>query len=275
MSPTAPAHPGSVLVVNSGSSSIKYQLVDPVGGEAIASGIVERIGEDEGSVRHTYGGSTTTRTDPVADHGAGLRAVLALFAEVGPDLTQAHVVGVGHRVVHGGAVFGAPVVVDDEVVAQIDALSPLAPLHNPPNLTGIQVARELHALVESGDEDASLALDVYLHRLRKYIGAYYAVLGRVDVITFTAGVGENDDIVRARALEGLEPLGIAVDPERNAGRKKEPTIISPDWTSTLVMVVPTNEELAIARQAIATIEAAGYEGTSDESDPAPAATGHA
>ena len=75
-----------MLVVNSGSSSIKYQLVDPVGGEAIASGIVERIGEDEGSVRHTYGGSTTERTDPVADHGAGLRAVLALFDEVGPDL---------------------------------------------------------------------------------------------------------------------------------------------------------------------------------------------
>ena len=101
------------------------------------------------------------------------------------------------------------------------------------------------------------------------------MLGRVDVITFTAGVGENDAVVRARALEGLESLGIAVDAERNAGRKKEPTIISPDWTSTLVMVVPTNEELAIARQAVATIEAAGYEGTSDESDPAPAATGHA
>ena len=401
MTATAPSHPGSVLVVNSGSSSIKYQLVDPVGGDAIASGIVERIGEDQGSVRHTYAGSTTERTDPVPDHGAGLRAVLALFDEVGPDLARAHVVAVGHRVVHGGAVFDSPVVVDDEVVAQIDALSPLAPLHNPPNLTGIQVARELlpdvphvvvfdtaffrtlpeaaatyaidrevarvlgrrpedlnqivlhlgngasasavrggvavetsmgmtpleglvmgtrsgdldpavlihlqrnaglsvdevddllnrrsglkglagendfrelHKLVDAGDEGAVLALDVYLHRLRKYVGAYAAVLGRVDVITFTAGVGENDDIVRARALEGLEPLGIAVDPARNAGRKKEPTVISPDWTSTLVMVVPTNEELAIARQALSTIEAAGFEGTSDESDPAPAATGHA
>ena len=130
--------------MNSGSSSIKYQLVDPVGGEAIASGIVERIGEDEGSVRHTYARrhDASART-PIADHGAGLRAVLALFEEVGPDLAQAHVVAVGHRVVHGGAVFGSPVVVDDDVVAQIDALSPLAPLHNPPNLTGIRVAREL------------------------------------------------------------------------------------------------------------------------------------
>jgi acetate kinase len=142
-------------------------------------------------------------------------------------------------------------------------------------LAGENDFRELHKLVEAGDEDATLALDVYVHRLRKYIGAYHAVLGRVDVIVFTAGVGENDDIVRARALEGLEAMGIAVDRERNAGRKKEPTIISPDWASTLVMVVPTNEELAIAREAVATIEAAGLEGTSDESDPAPAVAGHA
>ena len=431
MTPITQPHPGSahgahgsVLVVNSGSSSIKYQLVNPVGGEAIASGLVERIGESEGLVKHTYAGNTTVRTDAVPDHEAGLRAVLGLFAEVGPDLAEAHVVAVGHRVVQGGSVFGSPVIVDDDVVAQIDALSPLAPLHTPPNLTGIQVARELlpdvphvvvfdtaffrtlpeaaatyaidravakahdvrrygfhgtshqyvsgkvarvlgrkledlnqivlhlgngasasavrggvavetsmgmtpleglvmgtrsgdvdpavlihlqrnagmsvddiddllnrrsglkglagendfrelHKLVEAGDEDATLALDVYVHRLRKYIGAYHAVLGRVDVIVFTAGVGENDDIVRARALEGLEAMGLAVDLERNEGRKKEPTIISPDWASTLVMVVPTNEELAIARQVVATIEAAGFEGTSDESDPAPAATGHA
>ena len=415
---------GSVLVLNSGSSSLKYQLVNPVGGEAIAAGTIERIGEESGIVKHRFAGNTTTREEPVADHGQALRIALGLFDEVGPTLSEADVYAVGHRVVHGGAIFSQPVLVDDEVVRQIDELSPLAPLHNPPNVTGIRVARdllpdvphvavfdtaffstlpdaastyaldrevaaehgvrrygfhgtshqyvsgkvarvlgrriedlnqivlhlgngasasavrggvavetsmgmtpleglvmgtrsgdidpavlihlqrnaglsvddvddllnrrsglkglagendfrELHALVDAGDEKASLALDVYLHRLRKYIGAYHAVLGRVDVITFTAGVGENDDIVRARALEGLEALGIAVDPERNAGRKKEPTTISPDWTSIRVMVVPTNEELAIARQAVATIEAAGYEGTSDESDPAPAATGHA
>src|SRR5690606_24579952 len=118
-------------------------------------------------------------------------------------------------------------------------------------LSGENDFRELHRLREEGDTDAQLALDVYLHRLRKYIGAYHAVLGRVDVISFTAGVGQNDDEVRALALAGLESLGIAVDPERNAGRKSEPTIISPDWTSTLVMVVPTNEELAIARQCLA------------------------
>ncbi|WP_182111980.1 MULTISPECIES: acetate/propionate family kinase [unclassified Actinotalea] len=393
---------GSVLVINSGSSSVKYQLVNPVGGEAIASGLVERIGEAEGYIRHTFGGIRTERRDPVPDHGAALRAVLDLFAEAGPDLAEAHVVAVGHRVVHGGAVFSEPVLVDDDVVKAIEEISPLAPLHNPANLRGIEVARqllpdvphvvvfdtaffqtlpdaastyaldrevaekhgvrrygfhgtshqyvsgkvsrvlgrrvtdlnqivlhlgngasasavrggvavetsmgmtpleglvmgtrtgdidpavivhlyrnagmsideiddllnrrsglkglagqndfrELHQLVEAGDEAASRALDVYIHRLRKYVGAYLAVLGRVDVIAFTAGVGENDDIVRARALAGLEGLGIAVDPERNAGRKSQPTIISPDWTSTLVMVVPTNEELAIARQAVALI----------------------
>ena len=395
----------TVLVINSGSSSIKYQLVDPDGGDAVASGIVERIGEAGSTIKHTYDGRTTKQNDPIADHGAGLRAVLALFASVGPDLTQAHVVAVGHRVVQGGAVFDGPVVVDDEVIAKIEALSPLAPLHNPAHVIGLRVARELfpdvphvvvfdtaffrtlpeaaatyaidaevaaahsirrygfhgtshqyvsaavaeflgrapadlnqivlhlgngasasavrggiavdtsmgltpleglvmgtrsgdldpaivihlmrnggmsvdevddllnrrsglkglcgendfrvlHDLVAAGDEKAKLALEVYIHRLRKYIGSYYAVLGTVDVIVFTAGVGENDDIVRARALEHLDSFGIDLDLALNAIRSKEPRIVSTEGSATLVMVVPTNEELAIARQAIATIAAA-------------------
>jgi len=134
---------GTVLVVNSGSSSIKYQLVDPVGGTAIASGIVERIGEEAGVVKHTFGDTTVERTDPVPDHAAGLRTVLGLFDEVGPQLSEAHVIAVGHRVVHGGSTFAGPAVVDDRVIGEIDALSPLAPLHNPPAVTGITVAREL------------------------------------------------------------------------------------------------------------------------------------
>lgn len=404
----------TVLVVNSGSSSIKYQLVDPVEGGAIASGLVERIGEATGSITHTFAGTTTERTRPIADHGDGLRAVLELFEHEGPDLSTAS--AVGHRVVHGGSVFDGPALVTDEVIAQIEALSPLAPLHNPPNLTGIRVARELlpdvphvvvfdtaffrtlpeaaatyaiakdvaeahgvrrygfhgtshqyvsarvaevlgrrpqdvnqivlhlgngasasavrggvavetsmgmtpleglvmgtrsgdvdpavlihlqrnaglsvddvddllnrrsglkglagendfralHTLIGDGDQDAALAFEVYIHRLRKYVGAYVAVLGRVDVITFTAGVGENDPVVRARALENLEPLGIAVDADLNAVRSREPRIISPDWATTTVMVVPTNEELAIARQAVSLI--------GDEIDDDPAEVGHA
>ena len=112
---------GTVLVINAGSSSIKYQLVDPVGGEAIASGIVERIGQDVGIVTHKYAGSEARLDQPVADHSVGLRLVLDLFAKHGPDLDAAHIVAVGHRVVQGGAVFSGPVVVTDEVVEQITA----------------------------------------------------------------------------------------------------------------------------------------------------------
>jgi len=403
MSTTTPSeHRTSVLVINSGSSSIKYQLVTPDDGEAIASGLVERIGEGTGAVKHVTGGTTTRREVPVPDHAEGLRIVLGLFDEIGPDLEDAHVVAVGHRVVQGGARYDGPVLVDADVERTIEELSPLAPLHNPPNLTGIRVAqallpdvphvavfdtaffrhlpdaaatyaidaqvaathrvrrygahgtshqyvsqqvaqlldrpladlhqivlhlgngasasavrggvavetsmgltpleglvmgtrsgdidpavvfhlhrnagmsideiddllnrrsgikglsgendfRALHDLVAAGDAGARLALDVYLHRLRKYVGAYHAVLGRLDVIAFTAGVGENDDVVRAGALAGLEPLGIEVDPARNEGRKSEPTVISPDGARVTVLVVPTNEELAIARQALEAI----------------------
>ena len=400
---TAHGAHGSVLVINSGSSSVKYQLVNPVGGEAIASGLIERIGEDEGRVTHKFAGNTTRREMVVADHGAALRIALDLFTEHGPNLDEADVVAVGHRVVQGGSKFSGPVLIDDQVVQDITDLIPLAPLHNPGHVRGIEVARALlpdvphvaifdtaffttlppaaytyaidaevaeqhgirrygfhgtshqyvsgkvarvlgrkledlnqivlhlgngasasaikggvavetsmgltpleglvmgtrsgdidpaivfhlhrnagmsideiddllnkrsgikglagdndfrvlHDLVAAGDEGAQLALDVYIHRLRKYIGAYHAVLGRVDVIVFTAGAGENDEIVRRLSVAGLESLGIAIDPVRNDERSREPRIISPDWTSTLVMVVPTNEELAIARQCIALIE---------------------
>jgi acetate kinase len=90
---------------------------------------------------------------------------------------------------------------------------------------------------------------VYVHRLKKYIGAYHAILGRLDVLTFTAGVGENDDIVRARTGAGLEPLGIVLDLARNEGRGG-PKVISTDDSPVTVLVVPTNEELAIARQSL-------------------------
>jgi acetate kinase len=403
MNPTTgaatPSAHGSVLVINSGSSSVKYQLVDPVGGEAIASGLVERIGESEGRVTHTVAGEKTQRTTVVPDHGAALRLALDLFEELGPNLDEAGVVAVGHRVVQGGSKFSGPVVIDDAVVQDITDLIPLAPLHNPGHVRGIEVARALlpdvphvaifdtaffqslpaaahtyaidadvarehgirrygfhgtshqfvsqevarvlgrrvedlnqivlhlgngasvsavrggvavetsmgltpleglvmgtrsgdidpaivfhlhrnagmsideiddllnkrsgikglagdndfrvlHDLVAQGHEGARLALDVYVHRLRKYIGAYHAVLGRVDVITFTAGVGENDEIVRALTTADLESMGIAVDAALNDERSREARVISPGWTSTLVMVVPTNEELAIARQCV-------------------------
>lgn len=389
----------TVLVINSGSSSIKYQLIEPEEGLVVASGLVERIGEDAGRLRHTFEGIDTMLTEPVPDHGAGLRRVLELFAEVGPDLGAAGIVAVGHRVVQGGARYSGPALVDEKVLADIEELIPLAPLHNPPNLRGIQVARELlpdvphvaafdtaffsdlpdaaatyaldrevatkyrvrrygahgtshqyvsrtaatvvgrpleelrqvvlhlgngasasavaggqavdtsmgmtpleglvmgtrtgdidpavifhlsrnagytvdeiddlfnrrsglkglsgqndmrevHALVAAGDAGARLALDVYAHRLRKYIGAYAAVMGGLDVLSFTAGIGENDEIVRAEALSGLEFLGIELDRQRNAGRMKEPKVISTDSSRVTVLVVPTKEEHEIARQVV-------------------------
>ncbi|MGO1509821.1 MAG: acetate/propionate family kinase [Actinomycetaceae bacterium] len=388
---------GTVLVVNSGSSSIKYQLLDPDTGDVVASGLVERIGEPAGHLRHTGAGTTVELDDPVVDHDAGLRAVLACFEETGPDLTRAGIRAVGHRVVQGGAVFSRPVELDDDSVARIDELSPLAPLHNPGNVAGIRVGRELlpdvphvavfdtaffadlpeaaatyaleketaeryavkrygahgtshqfvsetvsahlgrddlrqivlhlgngasasaiasgravdtsmgltpleglvmgtrtgdidpavvfhlrrvgglnvdeiddlfnkrsglkgltghndmrevRRLAEGGDADARLALEVYTHRLRKYVGSYAAVLGGLDALTFTAGVGENDADVRAEVLRPLGFLGIEIDEEANAARTPGVRVISTSGSAVTVLVVPTNEELAIARLAV-------------------------
>ena len=396
-----------VLVVNSGSSSLKYQVVDADTGEALAGGLVERIGSDDAALRHDGPGGRTQRTAPVADHEAAVAAVLGLFEEVGPSLAEVHLVAVGHRVVQGGDRFTEPTLVDDAVVDAIEALAPLAPLHNPPNVAGIRAARlafpdlphvaifdtafhatlppraytyaidvdvarahgirrygfhgtshayvsrraaallgrpveetnvivahlgngasmtavrggrsvetsmgltpleglvmgtrsgdidpavvfhlqrvagmdtddidtllnrrsgmlglagandlrDVHTAIEGDGPDAeraALALDVYCHRLTHYVGAYYALLGRVDAIVFTAGVGENDDVVRERSLAGLGRLGIAVDPARNAARSRDERFISPDGAEVAVLVIPTNEELEIARQAVELIEA--------------------
>lgn len=120
-------------------------------------------------------------------------------------------------------------------------------------LCGDNDMREIMRRAEEGDADARLAFDAYVHRLRKYIGGYYAVLGRVDAIAFTAGVGENAAPVRAAATAGLEELGIAVDPELNSVRSGEARIISPAYGRVAVAVVPTDEELEIARQAFALV----------------------
>lgn len=373
----------NVLVVNSGSSSVKYRMVGAAG-DALAGGIVERIGEPGGDA---------------ADHDAALRRVTSSV-----DLSG--LAAVGHRAVHGGAQFTDPVLIDDEVVARVEALAPLAPLHNPPNLAGIAATRRLfpdlpqvavfdtafhqtmppaaatyaidagaarrygiqrygfhgisHAYVarrtaallrcppeqvntvtlhlgngasacavaggrsiatsmgltpleglvmgtrsgdldpavvfhlhrsagwsvddidtllnhdsgltglagvndmrtllaarERGDPDAALAFDVYCHRIKSYVGAYYAVLGRLDAITFTAGVGEHAAPVRAAALAGLERLGIRVDPARNGEPAEGERMVSPDGATVAVCVVPTDEEREIADQTRAVVRAHG------------------
>jgi acetate kinase len=370
-----------VLVLNCGSSSVKYRLFD---GEATLSrGVVENIGEPGSAV---------------ADHGASLR-------QVTESLDLSRLAAVGHRVVHGGTEFSSPALIDDAVVATVQKLVPLAPLHNPANLAGISVARSLlpdvpqvavfdtafhrtlppaaatyaidrdvaakygvhrygfhgtshgyvsrrtaallgrplaevntitlhlgngasacavragrseattmgltplpglvmgtrsgdidpavifhlhrvagmsldeiddllnqrggmrglcgdndmrdvETRVDDGDPVATLAFDVYCHRLRGYVGAYYALLGRVDAVTFTAGVGENSPMVRAAALAGLGRLGIEVDAQRNAARRRDERLISPDGGEVAVCVVPTDEELEIADQARAVVAGA-------------------
>ena len=390
----------TVLVINSGSSSIKYQLVDPDSGVSLASGLVERIGEETGAITHKHGEERTEITEPVPDHGYGLSEVLRLFEEQGPSLADAHIVAVGHRVVQGGRYFSGPALIDDDVVARIEQLVPLGPLHNPAHLKGIEVGRRLlsdvphvavfdtaffqdlpeeaaryaldrevadtysirrygahgtshqfvsgavsqlldrddlkqvvlhlgngasasavvagHAvdtsmgltpleglvmggrtgdidpaavfhlarvagmsideidhlfnresgmkgltgqqdmrevwrLVDAGDQNARDAIDVYVHRLLKYVGAYIAVMGGVDAITFTAGIGENDARLRAELCRRLDYLGVRIDAEANAARSPEPVTISTPESSVVITVFPTNEELAIARQAITLI----------------------
>ena len=390
----------TVLVINSGSSSIKYQLVDPDSGASLASGLVERIGEETGAITHRHDGEKFELVEPVPDHGFGLAEVLRIFAEQGPDLDEANIVAVGHRVVQGGHYFSGPALVDDDVVAKIEELVPLGPLHNPAHLKGIEVARrllpdvphvtvfdtaffqnlpeeaaryglnrqiadkysirrygahgtshhfvsgevsallgrddlkqivlhlgngasvsavvagravetsmgltpleglvmggrtgdidpaavfhlvrvagmsideidhlfnresgmkgltgqqdmrEVWRLVDAGDQNARDAIDVYVHRLLKYVGAYIAVMGGVDAITFTAGIGENDSRVRAELCRRLDYLGVRIDAEANDVRASEPVTISTPESSVVITVFPTNEELAIARQAVTLI----------------------
>ncbi|MCW7945452.1 acetate kinase [Streptomyces hygroscopicus] len=120
-------------------------------------------------------------------------------------------------------------------------------------LCGDNDMREIRRRIDEGDEEARLAFDIYIHRLKKYIGAYYAVLGRVDAIAFTAGVGENAASVREAAVAGLEELGLAVDGRLNAVHGDEPRLISPAHARVAVAVVPTDEELEIATQTYALV----------------------
>ncbi|TFB77243.1 acetate kinase [Cryobacterium glaciale] len=120
-------------------------------------------------------------------------------------------------------------------------------------LTGRGDMRDVIVAAAAGDGPSQLAIDVYVHRVKGYVGAYYAQLGRVDVISFTAGVGENAPLVRERALAGLEAMGIRIDPERNAAADRGARVISADDSAVTVLVIPTDEELEIARQTLATV----------------------
>ncbi len=119
---------------------------------------------------------------------------------------------------------------------------------------GMNDMRDIHAAADQGDKKAALALDMFVYRIKKYIGAYYAVTGPLDALVFTAGIGENDDVVRQRVCSGLEHLGISIDTAKNAGRKKTATAVQADGSSVAILVIPTNEELAIAQATLAVLK---------------------
>jgi len=163
-----------VLVLNCGSSSVKYRLLAPSTGEVAATGLVERIGSPSARLEHRVpAGGTMARHEyegPFEDHTAALDAVLAAFAEHGPDLDRAPLAAVGHRVVHGGTRFDGAVVVDDDLVAAVDELSVMAPLHNPANLVGIRTA-----LAAFGDVPHVAVFDTAFHHTLPDRACTYAV----------------------------------------------------------------------------------------------------
>ena len=397
----------NLLVINTGSSSIKNQLFDMTRHEARVAGLLDRIGESESCLAHMrLNGCGQQRRDvacrSVADHREGLAWIVEALKGSGHIASADDLVAVGHRVVHGGEAFHEPVLIDAAVMEVIEQMVPLAPLHNPSNLIGIQVAldlfpgvpqvavfdtafhqtmpakafryalpnavyheqrvrrygfhgtshhfvakaaaaflgaeisalnlitlhlgngcsaaaiaggrsidtsmgmtplegllmgtrcgdldpaipfylqreaglapeaveemlnrssglkglcgasdmREIHRLADAGDASAGLARKMFAYRVKKYIGAYSAVLGRVDAIVFTGGIGENDHWIRWASCDGMANLGILLDAARNRNANAGIDLISSAGSKVAVLKVPTDEELEIARSALAVV----------------------
>ncbi len=388
-----------VLVINCGSSSLKYQLINMEDESVLAKGLVERIGIEGSVLKHEVAGKDKVVIEtPMPDHKVALEIVMNALTDENhgaiKSLDEIH--AIGHRVVHGGEKFSSSVIIDDEVIAAIEETCELAPLHNPPNLIGINACKELlpgkpmvavfdtafhqtmpkstyidalpyeyyekygvrrygfhgtsHKYVSDrcadlmgkkvedlriitchlgngasvaaidhgkvvetsmgftpleglimgtragdidtaistflmdkldldclemndilnkksgvlgisgvssdfrdiekaageGNERAQLALDSYFKRVKKYIGAYWAIMGGVDAIVFTAGLGENSIESRAEICADMQEMGLEIDHERNNVRGKE-ALISTDASKVKVFCIPTNEELVIAR----------------------------
>lgn len=387
-----------VLVVNCGSSSLKYQLVNMDNEEVMAKGLVEKIGLTDSQLTHKWNGQKKEIQQSIPNHQVAVKMVLDILtdAECGVIKSMDAIDAVGHRVVHGGEEFAASTLITDEVMKALEKCSAMAPLHNPPNIIGINACkaimpgvpqvgvfdtafhqtmpakafmyglpyelytedhirrygfhgtshryvagevakvmgkpveelriinchlgngsslaaikygkcvdttmgftplagvlmgtrcgdidpaivlnvmdnhnyttkdmdklmnkqsgvlgisgvssdfRDLGKAAGEGNERAQLALDMFHYQVRKEIGAFAAAMGGVDVITFTAGVGENGIEDRAAIAEGLEYLGAKLDPQRNDVRGKD-ALISTDDSTVKMYVIPTNEEIMIAR----------------------------
>ncbi len=389
-----------VLVINAGSSSIKYQLFDMPEGKVLAKGNVERIGDESSKLTQQCGSETTVREEAIPNHKVAMQQILNILVDkqVGAIGDLAEIATVGHRVVHGGEEFTGSMIVDDRVLASIEKFVDLAPLHNPHNLLGIRAAQEhlpnavqvacfdtafhtsipevahmyalpyelyekyrirrygfhgtshryvarraaavmgvdkyqfnaitchlgngcsmaavrqgksvdtsmgftpleglvmgtrsgdfdpailfylagkgydvtqlnamcnrksgllglsgasndmrtLETLADEGNRRAKLAIDVFCYRVRKYVGAFLAVLNPLHAIVFTGGIGENASLVRQLVCQDLDHVGIKLDAERNEQQRSSETIISTADSNVKIMVIPTNEEEAIAGDA--------------------------
>ena len=399
-----------ILVVNAGSSSLKYQLIDMDGEKELAKGLVERIGIEGSRLKHSAGEKKTEIAQEIPDHEAAAQLMLKILQdpEYGVISSTDEIGAVGHRVLHGGSAFTASVIVNDAAKQAIRDCFPLGPLHNPANLMGIeacekvmkgtpQVAvfdtafhqtmppkaymygvpkmyeeklhvrrygfhgtshryvsrrvceflgvtpkgkkiiichlgngsslsavmdgkcqdtsmgltplegllmgtrcgscdpavvqfiannplnddgtpvghpisvdevltmmnkksgllgisgkssdcRDIDDLASKGDPNAKLAQDMLIYGIKKYIGSYAAAMGGVDIIAFTAGIGENNAELRAQVIDGLDFMGAKIDPEKNRTRKE--AVISADDSKVTVCVIPTNEEIMIARDTL-------------------------
>ena len=399
-----------ILVVNAGSSSLKYQLIDMDGEKELAKGLVERIGIEGSRLKHSAGDKKTEISQEIPDHEAAAQLMLKILQdpEFGVIKSTDEIGAVGHRVLHGGSAFTASVIVNDAAKQAIRDCFPLGPLHNPANLMGIeacekvmkgtpQVAvfdtafhqtmppkaymygvpkmyeeklhvrrygfhgtshryvsrrvceflgispigkkiiichlgngsslsavmdgkcqdtsmgltplegllmgtrcgscdpavvqfiannplnddgtpvghpisvdevltmmnkksgllgisgkssdcRDIDDLASKGDPNAKLAQEMLIYGIKKYIGSYAAAMGGVDIIVFTAGIGENNADLRAQVIDGLEFMGAKIDAEKNKTRKE--AVISADDSKVTVCVIPTNEEIMIARDTL-------------------------
>ena len=384
-----------ILVLNSGSSSMKFKLYDDE--RAISSGLVDKIGESVSNVRlkNLANAQDVERQESVENHQKAVKIIEDFFHESGILGSLAELDGCGHRVVHGGQNLTKPCLIDDGVLAEIERVAVIAPLHNPAHLVGMRAMlkvapkvpnvavfdtafhatlpdfaymyalpyelyekqgirkygfhgtshefvskkaaeflgfkpsefnaitlhlgngasvcavengksidtsmgltpleglmmgtrcgdidpavvphlirslnlnaaeldtlmnkksgflgicghndlRDVENLANKGDKKAQLALEMFVYRLVKYIGAYFAVLPRVDALVFTAGIGENSDTIRLKVCEKLTRLGFEIDEALNKGVRGELKLISKPSSSTKILIVPTDEELEIA-----------------------------
>lgn len=385
-----------IIAINAGSSSLKFQLFEMPSEEVITKGLIERIGLDNAVFNISVNGEKIKEVTDIPDHDVAVKILLDKLTNLGIIQSLDEIEGIGHRVVHGGEAFNDSVIISDEVLAKIDELSELAPLHNPANITGIKAfqqvlpkvpavavfdtafhqtmpessflyslpyeyyekygirkygfhgtshkyvseraaemlgrpleqlrlischlgngasitaieggksidtsmgftplagvtmgtrsgnidpalipfimektgknadevldilnkksgmlgvsgfssdLRDIETQAVEGNERAELALEVFANRIHKYIGSYASRMYGVDAIIFTAGIGENSDVIRERVLQGLEFMGVYWDPALNKVRGEEAFINYPH-SPVKVMIIPTNEEVMIAR----------------------------